>query len=260
MAIEMNKESIYEKVKKARFQRFVNNCYSMDTVEHCQEVWSQGDEFVFSYEDHGIQRLIFFAKNMNTVDRLLSEVDSGRYFLEFMTKNPDEFVPEKSSKIAAMMRFANSDCRNVFDSDSQIIKFKDSVAVETATEQDAEEINRILWSIFHTEISHLLTDEELRERIMDGQLTVHRDNSNCIDALLQADVMPKKFYINQVFNKGNKEVIHAIVLHRLEKYVNAGGKYLYAWIEDKNIASIKFHEKYRLKHDGMWSMLYSIER
>ena len=72
--------------------------------------------------------------------------------------------------------------------------------------------------------------------------------------------MPKKFYINQVVNQGERKTIHAILLNRLEAYTNAGGKYLYAWVEDKNTASLKFHEKYGMKHDGMWSMIYSIER
>lgn len=42
--------------------------------------------------------------------------------------------------------------------------------------------------------------------------------------------------------------------------IKAGGKYLYAWVEAFNVASVKFHEKYGMKHDGMWSMIYSIER
>lgn len=260
MTCAMDKQSIYEMVKTARLQRFVTNCYSMDVIEHCQNVWSQGEKFAFSYEDHGIQRLIFFAKDMDAVDRLLLEIDSGRYFLEFMTKNPDEYVPDNSMKLAAMMRFVNPDCRRVFEPDSRVLQYKDTVPVETAIEQDVAEINRILWSTFHTEISHLLSDNELRELIKDGQITIHRDANNQIDAFLQADVMPKKFYINQIVNNGNKEVIHAILLSKLEEYIGAGGKYLYAWVEDKNIASIKFHEKYGMKHDGMWSMIYRIER
>ncbi len=260
MASVINMESVYEKVKKARLQRLVNNCYSMETIEHCQKFWSKGDEFVFSYEDHGIQRLIFFVKDMCEVDKLLSEIESGRYYLEFMTKDPNVYIPSKSKKCAAMMRFANSDCRSVFEPESQVIRFKNAVPVENANEQDIEEINSILWTTFHTEISHLLTDDELRGKIRDGQFTIHRNTNNRIDALLQADVMPKKFYINQVVNRGNKEVIHAILMNRLEKYVNDNGKYLYAWVEDNNIASIKFHEKYGLRHDGMWSMIYCIER
>lgn len=256
----MDKQNIYEKIRVARLQRYLTNCYSMDVVEHCVDIWSCGDEFMFAYEDHGIHRLVYFVRTWKSIERLLEKVKNGQYYLEFMTKDSKMYVLEREKMTASMMRFANPDCRNVFESDSKVIQYKDAVNVENAIEQDVEEINKILWSLFNTEISHLLSDQELRERIRAGQLTIHRDSNNHIDAILQANVMPKKFYINQVVNKGDRKVIHAIVLNRLEKYVNMGGKYLYAWVEDKNIASIKFHEKYGMRHDGMWSLIYSIER
>lgn len=256
----MDNKNIFEKIKMARIQRFLTNCYSLDIVEHSQQVWTNEDEFLFSYKDHGIDRLIFFAKTWEGVDWLLNRIDQGKYFLEFMTKNPEEYIPGVAVPIAAMKRMSNTDCRRVFESGSSILQYRNSADIELAKESDAEEINGILWSSFHMEISHLLTDDELREKIRAGQVTVHRNMDNNIDALLQAEVMPKKFYINQVVNKGNRKNIHAILLHNLEKYVNAGGKYLYAWIEESNVASIKFHEKYGMKHDNMWSMIYSIER
>lgn len=257
----MDKQIIYEKIKTARFQRFLTNCYTLDAVEHCQQIWVDNDEFLFSYQDHGINRLIFFVKTWGTVDRLLDKVRGGRYFLEFMAKNLDDYKLERALLTASMMRLVNPDCHSVFNYDSRVLQYKNAVEVEKAKEQDAEEINSILWSTFHTEISHLLSNDELREKIKDGQIAVHRNaDDNYIDALLQAEVMPKKFYINQVVNKGERRIIHAILLNRLEEYIKSGGKYLYAWVEKRNIASVKFHEKYDMKHDGMWSMIYEIER
>ena len=255
-----NTEIIYEKVKNARKQRLLNNCYSMDVIEHSKELWENGDEFLLSYEDHGIKRLIYFAKDYDSVDRLLNLVKDGEYYLEFMTNNHTEYIPSESMRVGAMMRMANSDCSSVFEKGSLIVSYKDSAVIENATEKDTEEINRLLWTCFRTEISHLLSNKELCEKIQNGQFTVHRNTDGHIDALLQADVMPKKFYINQVVNQTEKNVIHAILLDRLEKYVSAGGRYLYAWVEDANVASLKFHEKYGMKHDGMWSMIYKLER
>lgn len=256
----MDKQIVLEKIKKARLQRFMTNCYTLEVLEHSQELWSHGDEFIFSYEDHGIQRLVYFVKTWEVLDHILDEIETGRFYLEYMTKDPEEYRPSGALLIASMMRMANTDCNSVFNSESSVIQFKNAVPAETANEQDTAEINSILWGTFHTEISHLLSDEELREKIQSGQITIHRNDAGTIDALLQAEVMPKKFYINQVVNKRNREVIHAILLNRLEEYVETGGKYLYAWVEDKNIASVKFHQKYGMKHDGMWSMIYNIER
>lgn len=258
--IDMDKQSIYARISAAGTQRLLNNCYTLGVVEKADKLWSVDDEFVFSYEDHGIHRLIFFAKEWDSADRLLTQIDSGRYYLEFTTRNRDEYIPKGSALRVAMMRFSNPDCRGALAPGSRVIQYKDSAAVETAKESDVEEVNAILWSTFHTEISHLLTGDELREKVRKGLVSVHRNENGSIDALLQAEVMPKRFYINQVVNRSEKHVIHAIVLNRLEKYVEEGGKYLYAWVEEQNIASLKFHEKYGMKHDGMWSMLYSIER
>lgn len=253
----MNKQIIQDKVLKARLLRLLNNCYSTDTIAHSTNFWQKNDEFVFSWEDHGIQRLTFFVRDWHNLDELLTQVDSGRYFLEFMTKDPQEYIPAGSERIAGMMRLANTDCRSVFEPDSPVLPYKDPIIGQQAEERDAKEINQILWSIFHTEISHLLTDDELKEKI--AQFTIHKEQ-NMIDALLQADVLPKKFYINQIVNKGEKKNIHAMLLNRLESYVAKGGKYLYAWVEDRNIASQKFHRKYGMTHDGMWNMLYCLER
>lgn len=256
----MDKKNIYEKIKSARLQRYLTNCYSLDVVENCTDYWAYDDQFIFAYDDHGVKRLIYFAKDWDTVESLIDEVGSGQYYLEFMTKTPNEYKPVKADLTASMMRLANPDCRIVYDERSAVVQYKDAVNVEIAKVRDADEINRILWSTFHTEISHLMSDDELRAKIKDGSVTVHRNESNHIDALLQADIMPKRFYINQIVNMGEKKIIHAMLLRRLEEYIKAGGKYLYAWVDSTNIASLKFHEKYGMKHDGMWSMIYQVVR
>ena len=253
----MDKQIIYEKVKNARLARLLNNCYSMDTVEKCTDLWMMNDCFLFSYEDHGVQRLTYFVKDWKSLDELIEQIDYGTYYLEFMTKKPDEYVPQKAERIAALMRLANPDCISVFEAGFSVLQYRDPAIGEIAKEKDAEEINRILWDTFRTEISHLLTDEEVRESI--DQFSIHREGKE-IDALLQADVMPKKFYINQIINQGEKKNIHAMLLNRLEDYINNGGKYLCAWVEESNIASQKFHAKYGMKHDGMWNMVYKLER
>jgi hypothetical protein len=258
--MDTGKQIIYEKIKAARAKRFLSNCYSMDVVENSNGIWLLGDEFLFSYDDHGINRLVFFAREWKEIDVLLDTIDYGRYYLEFMTKDPKKYVPRDSLLTASMLRMANPDCRSVFAEDSIVLPYKNTERIDMAKESDADEINEILWTTFHTEISHLLSDEELIEKIREGQISIHRDQTGHIDALLQADVMPKKFYINQVVNRSDRHVIHAIVLNRLEQYITAGGKYLYAWVEEKNIASLKFHEKYGMRHDGMWSMIYSLEK
>ena len=253
----MNKEDILNRIKMARIQRMLNNFYSMDVIGHITNIWTHNDEFIFSYEDHGVNRLTYFAKSWETVDILLEQIAGGSFYLEFMTKDPAEFIPKKAALVARMMRMANPDCRSVFEPQSVVLQYRDDKNISMATEDDVKKINSILWNTFSPEISHLLSDDEIKERL--DQFTIHK-NGEQIDAVLQADVMPKKFYINQIVNKGERKNIHAMLLDRLEKYVEAGGKYLYAWIDEKNIPSLKFHAKYGMEHDGMWSVIYNLER
>lgn len=253
----MDTQIIYEKIKRARERQLLTNCYTIDLPEVADQLWMKEDDFIFSYKDQGIKRLIYFAKDWYVVDELLKLIDSGRYFLEFMTRNPDEYVPSGLTLIARMMRLSNLDCRSVFMEGSSVMQYMNENVGERAREEDAKEINQVLRDTFRTEISHLLSDAEMRDKVAAGQVTIHRDDR--IDAILQADVKPKKFYINQIVNKTDRSIIHAILLNRLKQYVKGGGKYLYAWVEDTNIASLKFHEKYGMRHDGMWSMIYCLD-
>ena len=240
--IVMDTSLLQDKINAARANRLINNFYASDVSEKACGIWETGDEFVFSYEDHGINRLIFFVKDLKSIDVILKQIPQGKYFIDIMGRTRGE---DLSSDING----------------SEVIIYKGSVSVETALEEDASELNKLLWSTFNTEVSHLLSDDELRTVIRSGQISLHRNDEGIIDALLQADVLPKKFYINQIINKScRKEVIHSILLDRLEGYVANGGKYLYSWIEETNNASLKFHEKYGMKHDGMWNTVYCLER
>lgn len=250
-----------EKINSARLNRLINNFYSADVADKACDMWGNGDEFVFSYDDHGVKRLVFFVKDLGTVAAIAGQIPQGRYCMEIMGRTGGEDISPDIKVMSRLKRYSNPDVRTVLESGSEMLKFKGSVPVEPALESDASEINKLLWSTFNTEISHLLSDDEFKEAIAAGQISVHRNDEGTIDAMLQADVMPKKFYINQIINKsGRKEVIHSILLCRLEEYAADGGKYVYSWIEETNTASLKFHEKYGMKHDGMWNTVYCLEK
>lgn len=254
-----DRAEIYQRIKNARKNRYITNCYSMDLINQVKDFWESEYGFLFSYKDHGVFRLAYFAKDKDAINDLINKIDGGKYYLEYMTQDYDDMIPNDGIFVARMLRMTNPDCRNVFEADSKVLQFRNASCVEYAREEDAGEITRILWSVFRPEISHLLYEKELADLINKKQITVHRTD-NRIVALLQADVMPRKFYINQVVNLGEQRDIHALLIERLEDYVSAGGKYLYSWVDDKNIASIKFHQKYRMEHDGMMSVIYCIER
>lgn len=253
----MDKELLIEKIKKGRSLHFLSNCYSLDCLENAEMIWEMKDSFLFSYNDHGIKRLSFFVESYSVLDELLNQIYEGIYYFELMSKNPEEYNNPNVKTIAKMMRMSSADCSKVLE-DETLLQYKDDLICVVADVKEAEEINDVLWDTFSTEVSHLLYLDELKREIKAGNVFIHKGEK--IDAILQADIKPKKFYINQVVNKADKRIIHAIMIKQLERYVQGGGKYLYAWVDEKNIASVKFHSKYGLKHDGMWNIVYCIEK
>ena len=88
----MDVNYLSEKIKKGRVLRFLSNCYSLECIDNSEMIWEMGDSFLFSYEDHGVKRLSFFAENYDVLDKLLSKIGKGKYYIEIMTDNPDEFI------------------------------------------------------------------------------------------------------------------------------------------------------------------------
>ena len=243
----------------ARKKRLLTNCYSPEMLRNTVAMRQLGDETVLICEDHGIRRLYFFVTELKMLQPLLDITDSGTYYFEYMTNDNSYSFPDGKWKTEAiMLRMSNPDCRNVFQPSSAVLQYRDDTISETAVESDAAEINALLWSVFRTEISHLLTDSELADCIRQNKIFIHRTDGH-IDAVLQTKVMPRKFYINQIVNLGQRHIIHAMLLKRLWDYVQNGGKYLYAWVDETNIASLKFHRKYGMKPDGYRNIVFRVE-
>lgn len=243
--------------------RVSSNLYSENILNCADEYAATTKTVLLSYEDHTVRRLYYCTLDINDLTDAVSQLRYNSYVLEFMTRDSSEnrktyfqsgFVP-----LAALMRMSVRDCSIAFQNE-EINTYYDSTVGQFPKEEEASEINRVLWDIFDTRISHLCTDAEITAAIRGRELTIHKDEMGKIDAVLQAVVNPKKFYINQVYNGAEKRIIHAMFLNRLKEYCDAGGKYAYAWVAEDNIASIKFHSKYSFTPDGMWNMVYCLEK
>ncbi|RRK34691.1 hypothetical protein EBB54_27640 [Schaedlerella arabinosiphila] len=260
MYLEINK-----KIAKLKDHcRPITNGYTDDICSIVESIWEEKESFMFSYDDHGVKRLIYYASDEETLEKLLckagNEKGKREYVVEFLSRNVNENkeVFERAGYVglARMMRMSTSDCGNVFDHVSMSESKIDSMGKQAGI-TDTEVINRKLWSVFDTRISHLVSDDELKEMIRKGEVYIHKGKMGNVDAILQTHMQPRKLYINQVFNGAEKRVIHDMLQRRIREYIQAGGKYMYAWVEKDNIASLKFHQKYGMRHDGMWDLVYA---
>lgn len=243
--------------------RVISNLYADGMLARSEEVFTNERAAVCICNDHGVNRLYYFYNDPDSLFKLLSS-DSihsdSNIVLEFMTRNEDEnrvfFETAGFTQIAALKRMSVKDCESTLKENRMNEYFDETVGFFPDIET-AGEINKVLWGVFDTRISHLQDDSEIEESIKKGEFTIHRNKESAVDAILQAQIQPRKFYINQVYNGTDKHIIHAMLQNRLKEYFMQGGKYVFAWIDRDNIASLKFHEKYGLKHDGMWNMVYA---
>lgn len=244
--------------------RVQSNLYSNAHVilDHLDEAVFTNKTILATFLDHGVRRLYYYTLDFSDITAAAEKLSSGVCVLEFMTRDPSEYRDFLQSAgflpLAGMMRMAVDDCAAAFQN-PEISGFYNASIGYYPDETEAEEINRILWQVFDTRISHLCTDEEIVDALRKREITIHRDENRTIEAVLQAVVNPKKFYINQIYNGTEKRIIHAMLLNRLKAYIDAGGKYAYAWVAEDNNVSIKFHKKYGFLPDGMWNMVYQLK-
>lgn len=249
---------------KNKKQKIYTNCFMQ--FQHLEkENWeavSSDQSLYLIDQDHGVNRVLFYTVDFEDLNGLLREfLDNNKeYVLEVLSKEASlyqDFLEQAGFRqYKRVMRMSNRDISSLLESDSLLLQYYNPTVGEKAKEKDVKQINQKLWDIFDTRVSHLLTDEEVKESVERGEIYLVKDSTGNIQALLQRVAEPKSFYINQIYNGGDKGLIHAVLLNELRKYYDQGGRYLYAWVEEDNMASRKFHEKFGLTHDGLWDVIY----
>lgn len=262
----MQAEETRQAIEKLKQQgRTFSNIYSDGVIENAEELFVNESAIILSSPDNGVRRLHYCYTELDGFLELLKS-DENRAdrntVIELMTRdkteNQEAFSDAGFRQIASLMRMSVKNCEQVII-DSDIGRYHNDSVGEFPEVGMAGEINEVLWNIFDTRVSHLQSNEEIAESIRQREITVHRNEAGEVDAVLQVKIQPRKFYVNQVYNSADHSVIHAMIQNRLDEYFLQGGKYVYAWIERDNIASLKFHEKYGLKHDGTWNIVYCLE-
>lgn len=252
-----------QKMKKVKIH---SNCYFHFTDRN--RIWDgviTDNSLVINNDDNGVNRIYFFTSEFGDLCELFSkELEPKKeYLIDIITKDKLLYNKELASAgfeyMTSMKRMSNRDISEIMNGDSSIGCFENEHLGQKATELDAEAIKSKLWEIFDTRISHLPNLYGVKEGIKNGEYIVYKDQTSDILALLQRIVKPSSFYINQIYNETDRRVIHSILLNELRTYYNQGGRYIYAWVEDGNIASEKFHGKYGMQPDGLADIVYRKE-
>lgn len=254
-------EKVRKKIEELqKLGRLLTNCYSHDIIRYAEEIWDSEKAALFSYDDHGVKRLIYYALDKEELGKLLQQVGSGKeYVLDFLTRSPEEnrevFEDVGFKILARMMRVSNPSCGSML-AELPIMAYYDDTVGYIADISETQEIKEKMWSVFDTRVSHLLYDDELAEAIKRKEICIHRNEAGEIDAFVQTPAQPKRFYFNHAYSMAGRGVVHSLILKRLYRYVCEGGEYVYAWVDEENVASLKFNGKYGMRPDGMWNVVY----
>lgn len=212
------------------------------------------------YTEGSASRVQFMSSDRNELCQVLNQLgeDTTIDIIGRDTEQLSDIMTEGGfSVLARMQRWANKDISGVMEDKSPMrLRYGESDPGIVATEDDASDILAIYRKVFDTRVSHLPTIEELKKSIRNKEVIIHKDNDD-IHTILQCTIELRRFYIHQVFNDGMKSWLHGIIFNELEKYYKLGGRYMYAWVQDTNIASQRMHAKYGMKPDGLWDMVYT---
>ena len=259
----MNNIKITEQINRLRLKskKVITNCFfNLNSLDNAQTIISNRSVIILKKE-YNVTRILFYTIDTDDLkENILKHLNSEKYTLEIISRDKnflsDPINAAGFKKLSSLMRISNHDVTSEMDT-LQTYKYFNPNIGKIASTDDAEEIFEILWDTFDTRISHLPDIHTLIEYINNKLFIIHRNPDMKITALLQAVCETKSFYINQIYNADSPDIIHAIVLNELTKYKNNGGKYIYSWVEESNIPSLKFHQKYNMTHDGLWNIVYT---
>ena len=214
---------------------------------------------IIVFNEQEIKRIIFYTVDFKDLREIIQNI-KGNIVIEVVSKNKETMRREIEGlgfkKLTTQIRVSSKDISGVFNLNAPMMKYYDSSIGIVAVDSDVEQINEILWNTFDTRSSHLKSKDELIKQIERGEFYIYKNANNMIEMLIQHIISPKSFYFNQVINRGNKKIFHALTLNLLKKYCEQGGKYAYAWVNEGNISSFKYFKKYTLVEDGVYNNIY----
>ena len=244
---------------KKKYGRIITNCYNLDIFDEKEIILKEETEgfIVYVIKDSEVNRLFYFAKDENVLKGAVDIARRTDSIIEVVTRKPEaereRLLQAGFREYASLLRFSCADCSklNLFQGNDTLPE-----KCHVATSPEAEKIYKKLHETFDTRISHLGNLQEIYQSIERGEFYISETKEGEVVTLLQLVKEPGKLYINQVINDREKGCIHPLLKKLISEYVLSGGKYLYSWIESDNVASLKFHMKYGMKHDGTTNLIF----
>lgn len=247
----------------AQHGRLRTNCFQPLPCDVDFNVAVGESALAFSFDDSGVERVYYFAHDEEGLSLVLSDFESGS-LVEVVSRDREEgkaaLVKAGYRHYATFVRIACPDLKeHLYESIPQsLLALTEEGVGRTAKVEDASRVLDVLHATFDENTSHIPSKVDMVAQIEQGSVRLCEDDKG-ISSLLMFRIEGKKFYINQIFNRESKEIIHSILLTCLQNAMQIGINYAYAWVDEANTRSLAFHARYGIKPDGLYSISYMRE-
>lgn len=138
-----------------------------------------------------------------------------------------------------------------------LLPVKDKGMIRMASVEDVEKIQFVFNHVFDPFVSHLPSDDRLKQLIEDKSVYCGILDNDVVAAYCCEKVGSKSLYLYQdaVLEKFNGSGLGVLMLHYVLGRNNTFMDYN-CWIEDKNNVSQKMHRKLGFKTDGLKSSIF----
>ena len=244
---------------------YFNQCLTYTEPMDC---WISESVCVFCWPDNGMERIYFYAANMEALTDALKMTNKGAV-VDYITRDKDfNDTPLVNANYRRYMEYARFEIRGSNEkgeemrrnlrSDASISKqlFENDKYGEPAQVSDAEEIDRQLREKFDPYEAHFYSLETLREHIKKGWVWIAKENGKIVGANL-FEIHGHKCYGAYLYNNGSVEVLASLQTSVDRAIAKMGVNYYYCWMNLSNKRSLRYNIQYNgYVHDGTYNFIY----
>ncbi len=223
---------------------FYNNIPHVETISF--DCILESHTIVFCMEDVGIYRAYYYSSDPIELGKTLSKLPAGT-IIDIVDRDRVPDYPWISGTgfelYTTYIRFGRTltSYEEVVKqmADNPVDVFYDETYGQYPTMEDIPEIRTLIDNGFDPKTDHLFSNEQLKELIEEGAVTVERD-SDGIYCVFISRIFGKKYYANLIVNQGSADVSYSLEKKALLKAIKEHGvNYMYAWIDERNKKALK---------------------
>ncbi len=258
----MNRELIkkFSDIRK-RSTHFCTNMYSYQ-FKDILDLKESKDTITILVQDRDVKRIYFATCDLENMAKFIKEWPSGSG-IDYLSRNEEELELESElknvgfEKYATYLKAENNQISNTLlglDENKYEYEFCESCVSEINI-RDASKIIETLYSVFNPLTSHIEDRNEICERIMRGNIVVHKEFGEIV-TLLTFNPKPKKLYMEHMINKSDSKYMHLLYYYVLKKEMEKGITSVDTWIREGNYRAFNFVKRYGLMPNGLKNFVF----